>query len=49
MADFGEKKIQNVMAANIIENLKFFEIFLLFKGGQKKISRFFRGRENFFK
>ena len=36
MADFGKKKIQNVMAANIIENLKIFEIFLLFKRGQKK-------------
>ena len=36
MADFGEKKIQNVMAANIIENLKIVEIFLLFKRGQKK-------------
>ena len=40
--------LQNVMAANIIENFKNFEIFLLFQGGQKKFFfRFFRDRENF--
>ena len=36
MVDFGNFFFQNVMAANIIENFKIFEIFLLSQGGQKK-------------
>ena len=36
MADFGNFFFQNVMAANIIENFKNFEIFWLSQGGQKK-------------
>ena len=35
LADFGNFFFQNVMAANIIENFKNVEIFLLFQGGQK--------------
>ena len=50
LADFGNFFFQNVMAANIIENFKNFEIFWLSQGGQKKIFfRFFRDRENFWK
>ena len=33
LADFGIFFLQNVRAANIIENFKIFEIFWLFQGG----------------
>ena len=40
LADFGNLFFQNVMAANIIENLKFLELFYFSKKVKKDVSIF---------
>ena len=47
MADLGNFFFQNVMAANIIENFKNFEIFLLFQGEKQYLPKYWtENREN---
>ena len=49
MADFCNFFLQNVMAANIIENFKNFEIFLLSQGGKKNFFLTHLGKSKNFK